>query len=202
MKPSINSLLLVGAGALALGLGSGCATDAQYTDPTNSKTQVTTLGAINVHDWDTAADQMIQSLLTSPALANVPKQPAVMAVDRIVNKTDDANLDTESLTKKIRVALNKSGKVLTTTTYGRNAESGMAADVLAKQDFMSGDRPVDRSPDFTLTGKIIKNQARAGGTTQVTFVFQLSLTDTRSGLAVWEEEKSIQKTADRNVLGW
>lgn len=202
MKASLKSVLLVGAGALALGLGSGCATDAQYTDPTNSKTQVTTLGSINVQDWDTAADQMIQSLLTSPAIANVPKQPAVMAIDRIVNKTDDANLDTESLTKKIRVALNKSGKVLTTTTYGRNAESGMAADVLAKQDFMGGDRPVDRSPDFTLTGKIIKNQARAGGTTQVTFVFQLSLTDTRSGLAVWEEEKSIQKTADRNVLGW
>lgn len=180
----------------------GCGSPASYTEPTNTKTAVVSLNKINVQDWETAADQMIQSLLSSGVLEKAPAQPAVMAVDRIVNKTSDANLDTEMLEKKIRIALNRSGKVLTTTTYGRKAESQMAQDIQTKNDFLSGDRPADRSPDYTLTGKIIEDTARAGSTRQVTYIFQLSLTNTRQGLAVWEEEKTIQKTGSKAAVGW
>ncbi len=194
---------LISAGALGAALFiSGCATPAAYTDPSNGKTNVVSMDKINVQDWGTAADQMIQSLLASRPLQGAAETPAVMAIDRIVNKTSDANLDTSMLEKKIRVALNQSGKVLTTTTYGNKAESAMAKDALARSDFLGGDRPVDRTPDFTLTGRIIEDTARAGNTRQVTYVFQLSLTDTRNGLAVWEDEKMIQKTGSRSTIGW
>jgi len=193
--------------ALALFLG-GCAEGppggAAYTNPTDSRTALVSLDKVNIQDWDTASDQMIQSLLISDVLTHVPKSPAVLAIDRIVNKTTDANLDTELLTKNIRIALNRSGKILTTTTYGRHAESAMAQDVQTKNDFLNGDsaHTPDHSPDYTLTGKIIEDSARAGETRQVTYVFQLSLTDTRSGLAVWEDQKLIQKTGHRAQVGW
>lgn len=194
-------LLLAGLAASGL-LFTGCGTTASYTNPTDSKTAVVSLNKVNVQDWDAAAGEMIDSLLTSGVLDRAPKQPAVLAIDRIVNKTSDANLDTAQLEKKIRVALSRTGKVLTTTTYGTKAESQIAKDVQVKRDFVNEDRPVDRSPDYALTGRIIEDVARAGNTRQITFSFQLSLTDTRSGLAVWEDEKQIQKTGTRSSVGW
>ena len=193
-------LLTAAAGGLLL--LAGCGTPATYTDPTNTKTAVVSLNKINVQDWDNAANEMIQSLLGSQILDKAPVQPAVLAMDRIVNKTSDANLDTDMLEKKIRIALNRSGKVETTTTYGRNAESRMAQDIQTKRDFLGGNGPADRAPNYTLSGKIIEDVARDGSTRQVTYVFQLSLTDVRSGNAVWEDEKKIQKTGSRAAVGW
>lgn len=199
--------LLIWPGVMALVCITGCETapsNAVYTNPTNSRTAVVSLNKINIQDWETASDQMIQSLLNSDVLSKAPRAPAVFAVDRIVNKTTDANLDTELLTKNIRIALNKSGKVLTTTTYGNLAESRMAQDIQVKNDFLNSEsnHAKDNSPDYTLSGKIIEDSARAGETRQITYIFQLSLTDTQRGLAVWEDQKTIQKTGTRSQVGW
>jgi len=201
-----NHLFLLAAAA-AIALISGCGTPpgaAVYTNPTDSTTAVVSLNKINMQDWDTASHDMIKSLLSSDVLSKAPRSPAIFAVDRIVNKTTDANLDTDMLTKNIRIALNNSGKVQTTTTYGRNAESTMAQDVQTKNDFLNNDsnHAGDYSPDFTLSGKIIEDSARSGETRQITYVFQLSLTDTHTGLAVWEDQKTIQKTGTRSQVGW
>lgn len=196
-----SSLIAIGALGI-IAFIAGCATPATYTDPTNSKTAVVSLNKINVQDWDNAANEMIQSLLASQVLDRAPKQPAILAMDRIVNKTSDANLDTDMLEKKVRIALNKTGKCQTTTTYGAKAESQIAKDVQDRDAFLSGEGPVDRSPDYTLTGKILEDIARQGSTRQVTYVFQLSLTDRRTGTAVWEDEKQIQKTGTRAAVGW
>jgi uncharacterized protein (TIGR02722 family) len=199
----ISSIVHLFVAGLGLALFSGCVTDGvAYTEASNPKTQVVSLNKVNVQDWETAADAMIQSLLTSGVVEKAPRQPALLAVDRITNKTTDANLDTDLLSKKIRIALMRTGKVQTTTTYGRQAEAQIAQDVQVKKDFLSGDAPKDRSPDYTLTGKIIEDSARAGSTRQTTYVFQLSLTDTASGAAVWEDEKTIQKTGTRASVGW
>ena len=201
----MKTSLILAAVTAALIL-SGCGTPpgaAVYTNPTDSTTAIVNLNKINVQDWDTASHQMIQSLLTSNVLSGAAHLPAVMAVDRIVNKTSDANLDTDLLTKNIRIALRNSGKVVTTTTYGMNAESGMAKDIQAKNDFLNSDNhSVDHSPDYTLTGKILEDDARAGETRQTTYTFQLSLTDTHTGVAVWEDSKTIQKTGTRSQVGW
>lgn len=203
----MNRHILIPLSVLALALISGCESapgGVVYTNPSNSSTAVVNLNKINIQDWDTASNQMIQSLLNSDVLSKSPKSPVVFAVDRIVNKTTDANLDTELLTKNIRIALNKSGKVLTTTTYGVHAESRMAQDIQAKNDFLNSDsnHAKDNSPDYTLSGKIIEDSARAGETRQITYIFQLSLTDTQRGLAVWEDQKTIQKTGTRSQVGW
>jgi PBP1b-binding outer membrane lipoprotein LpoB len=51
-------------------------------------------------------------------------------------------------------------------------------------------------PNFALTFKIMDDRVRTGifrTNEQVTFTFQMSLTDVRTGLAVWEEETQITK---------
>lgn len=56
-------------------------------------------------------------------------------------------------------------------------------------------------PDFTLSGKIIEKRDRQDEVRQVSYVFQLSLTN-NDGLAVWEGEKEISKQSKKSVIGW
>ncbi len=182
---------------------TGCeSTDAKYVDSKGPET-VVSLDQINIQDWTNASDQMISSLLTSGVLERAPEQPAIMAVSRIVNNTQQ-QVDTDMLTKKIRVALNQSGKVVTTTTIGLGgkAEDPLAKDAADMNAFMSGEKQQTKMPYYTLSGKLLEDRARAGSTRQVTYTFQLSLTEVRSGLAVWEDEKQITKQGKKASVGW
>jgi penicillin-binding protein activator len=179
----------------------GCATDAHYVQ-TGGRESVVTLGAINIQDYIQAANASVNKLLASGALDKVSNPPAVLAISRIVNNTGQ-QIDTDLLTKKIRVAVLNSGKALTTTTMGvgGTAEDPMAKGLQQEAEFKA-DQKVTRTPDFTLSGKIIETTAKAGDTRQTTYSFQLSLTDAKSGLAVWEGEEEITKQGTRSAVGF
>lgn len=191
------------AAAAAL-LLSGCATknDAKYVDSQGPNT-IVSLNQINIQDWNNAADKLVASLLASGVLERAPELPAVMAISRIRNNTQQ-QVDTDNLTKKIRIALNQTGKVVTTTTLGADGkvEDAVAADVGAMQSFMAGEKQKTVLPYYTLSGKLLEDRVSSGSTKQVTYTFQLSLTTTKNGLAVWEGEEQITKQGQRSSVGW
>jgi len=196
-----NKILLpVLAAAIPL-IGSGCATNAHYVQ-TGGSESVVTIGQINIQDYIQAANAATGDLLASGALDRVATPPAVLAISRIVNNTGQ-QIDTDLLTKKIRVALLQSGKAMTTTTMGLGgtAEDPMAQG-LQEENAFKADVKNTRTPDFTLSGKIIELAVKAGNTSQSTYSFQLSLTDAKSGLAVWEGEKEITKQGTRSSVGF
>ncbi len=192
---------LAAAAALLL---SGCATknDAKYVDSQGPNT-IVSLNQINIQDWNNAADKLVSSLLASGVLERAPELPAVMAISRIRNNTQQ-QVDTDNLTKKIRIALNQTGKVVTTTTLGADGkvEDAVAADVGAMQSFMAGEKQKTVLPYYTLSGKLLEDRVSSGSTKQVTYTFQLSLTTTKNGLAVWEGEEQITKQGQRSSVGW
>ncbi|RRJ95152.1 penicillin-binding protein activator LpoB [Opitutaceae bacterium TAV4] len=193
MKTHRHTTLLA-AGLAMLLLAAGCSSrDAAYVDSKGPNT-IVSLNQINIQDFNAAADDLVADLLASGVLERAPSKPAVMAVSRIVNNTQD-NFDMDSLTKKIRVALYQSGKVLTTTTiaYG-GSEDPLAAELGPKQG--------TAMPYYTLTGKIIQDTAKAGKVNQVTYSFQLTLTTVQNGLGVWEGEKQITKQGHKSAVGW
>lgn len=200
MNASIRNMLLAGTLCAAV---SGCQHQAEYVNSSGDRT-LTTVGKINIRDWTTAAEEMTQSLIdnfinTGIIKSSVPGEPAIMAISRIDNKTSE-HIDMDMLVKPIRVNLNRTGKVITTTTL---AYSGVE-DPLAKQLQEEGawaEAPKSRPPDYTLSGKIIEDRTQAGRTSESTYTFQLSLTD-RNGLAVWEEQKQITKQGRRASVGW
>jgi penicillin-binding protein activator len=199
----MKSVLLAATASVAL-LATGCATkhDARYVDSQGPDT-VVSLSRINIQDWNNAADKLVASLLASNVLDRAPELPAVMAVSRIRNNTQQ-QVDTDSLTKKIRIALNQTGKVVTTTTLGPDGkvEDAMAADVGAMQTFMAGEKQKTTLPYFTLSGKLLEDRVESGKTRQTTYTFQLSLTRVKDGLAVWEDETQITKQGQRSSVGW
>lgn len=203
---TLQKATLISIAPLALILG-GCANgggtrDASYVDSAGPRT-IVSLDQINIQDWSNAADQMVQSLLNSGILNRAPSSPAIMVVSRITNNTTQ-QVDTDMLTKKIRVALNQSGKVVTTTTYGPGgqAEDPLARETAELEKFQSGDSTNMPLPYFSLSGKLLENRAQAGNTKQVTYTFQLSMTEIPTGLAIWEDEVQITKQGQRNAVGW
>lgn len=180
---------------------AGCATNAHYVE-TGGRENIVSVGQINIQDYIQAASDSVNDLIASGALDKAPQIPAVLAISRIVNNTGQ-QIDTDLLTKKMRVALLQTGKILTTTTLGLGgkAEDPMAKGIQDEAEFMA-DKNVTRNPDFTLSGKIIQTTARAGSVRQSTYSFQLSLTDTKTGLAVWEGEKEITKQGKKPAVGF
>ena len=165
--------------ALFPALTLGCAS-AKYIDE-GSDDSIVNVGQINTQDW---------------------------MIGRIKNNTA-THIDTDSLMKKIRVSLNKSGRALTTTAVGldgpEDASSKAVRELRADDEFNQGTIPSKGnlvSPDYSLSGKIIQNNARAGRIKQSEFAFQLTLTDLKTGLAIWEEEKLIVKQGARAAVGW
>ena len=198
MKKSL--LLSILAAAIPFVVG-GCATKAHYVE-TGGHESLVTVNSINIQDFIQAANSATSDLLASGALDRVSTPPAVIAISRIVNNTG-RQIDTDLLTKKIRVAVLDSGKALTTTTMGLGgtAEDPMAKGLQQENEFKN-DQKVTRTPDFTLSGKIIQLAVKAGNTSQSTYSFQLSLTDSKTGLAVWEGEKEITKQGTRSSVGF
>ena len=207
----MKSLVKLITAAVLPALALGCAT-AKYIDH-DGRDSVVNVGQINTQDWIRAADELTQSLLLSGALGSVAGKPKVLMIGRIKNNTTQ-HIDTDSLMKKIRVALNKGGRALTTTAVGLDGpedESSKAVrELRADDEFNQATIPGKGnlvSPDYSLSGKIIQNNARARRgllptIRQSEFAFQLSLTDLKTGLAVWEEEKLIVKQGSRAAVGW
>ena len=198
MKRLLVSAALAAAAATSF---TGCTRPAQYVDPKGGRLMVT-LDQINIQDWAMAAESAINELLASGALDKVPAPPAVMVVSRVINSTSQ-QIDTDLLTKKIRVALNKSGKALTMTTRGAGGavEDELAKEIAQEWKDMGLEKPAARPPDFSLSGKIIETYTRSGNYRQAAYTFQLSLSD-RRGLAVWEGEKEVVKQGRRPAVGF
>jgi len=192
-------LLSLGSLALLAGCGGG----AKYVDSSGPNT-IVTVNEIDIQDWTNAADQMVQNLLASGVLDRSARQPAVLAISRIVNNTSQ-QVDTNLLTKRIRIALNQSGKAVTTTTVGLGgtAEDPLAKDQAAYEDFKrGGDGAPAVQPGYSLSGRLIETRATAGSVQQMTFSFLLSLTEIKTGLAVWEDQVDITKQGKKPKVGW
>jgi len=200
-----KTILLFASIASAL-IFSGCASTGggSYVNSQGPDTLVAG-NQITITDFYIASDEMVNSMVSSGALDRAPKQPAIMAISRVINDTRE-QFDTDQLVKKIRVALNQTGKVMTTTTvgFGGNAEDKLAESAAAKEAYLSGKTYSPSSKvDFTLSGKIIQPpKVKVGSDRQNSYIFQLTLTQVGSGLAVWEDEKTITKQYKKSSIGW
>lgn len=200
---SASPLLLAGL-VTSLGLiATGCRPPAARIDPQGRQT-ITTVGDLDIQDATDAAGDLSASLLEAGVLGREGK-PSIIAISNYVNNTS-RHIDRDEVIKKIRVSLNKAGVAQTMTTVGSTgtaagAEDTFATNEIAADAFLGNDRPNIR-PDYTLSFKLMEKQAQAGRVRQTTYTFQMSLTDLKTGLAVWEDEKQITKQGARASVGW
>ncbi|WP_166253841.1 penicillin-binding protein activator LpoB [Marinobacter salicampi] len=184
----------------------GCATQTRYVDPAADDGPVAM--TMDYRDFETAATAAVEDMLASGSVSNPNGGRYIMVVSRITNDTMQ-RIDTDQLTKKIRVSLLRSGKVVTTTAVGLNgAEDEMsmrARELRDSAEFdQSGVQKIGtlQAPDLSLSGKILQRNHKVGKEQQVEYYIQLSLTDLASGLAFWEGETPIIKRGSNASVSW
>jgi uncharacterized protein (TIGR02722 family) len=163
---------------------------------------------MDYRDFEKAATEAVDDMLASGAVSKPNGERYIMVVSRVTNDTMQ-RIDTDQLTKKIRVGLLRSGKVVTTTAVGLDgAEDEMSARARELRDSEEFDQSgVQRkgtlkAPDLSLSGKILQRNHTAGKEQQVEYYIQLSLTDLVTGLATWEAETPIIKRGPNESVSW
>ena len=197
---------------LCLGLAlvllfSGCGVKTELV-ATKSDRGVPVIG-LDYRDFDLVANDMLGSMLSSGALVRPEGRRYVLVVSNIENETMQ-RIDTDQLVKKIRVALLNRGLTASSTAVGlAGPEDPMIFGVRDlrhsdefKQASLQGKRNL-YAPDLSISGKIIQKNFRINKRKQqVDYYFQLTLTDIKTGLAIWEDEKLIIKRGSNKSAAW
>lgn len=160
-------------------------------------------------DFEKAASDATQSLLSSGALNRPGGGRYVVAIDQVINDTTQ-RIDTDLLVKKIRIAMLNSGKaVVTSAIQVGGAESTLSHSVreLRDNDEINQNTIAKKgamiAPDMGLSGKIIQRNAKTyKGDQLVEYYFQLTLTELASGLAFWEDEIVVGKLGSNKTVTW
>lgn len=197
IPPSLLGVTLLSASLLL----TGCVTTSETRTVDAKGPESLNTSSINPQDWANAADQLTGSLISSGALERAPRQPAVLAIDRVINNTQ-LMVDTDLLIKKIRVALTQTGKVAISSTMGLGERAVVASEAAELEEMETGKKQKNVRPDYTLLAKLIQQTDTANRVTQNTYAFQMSLVEVKTGLTVWEEERQIAKQTKRPTVGW
>jgi len=192
----MNRTLPIVTTLLAATLATGCASPNKRLD-TNTRQRIVTTTGLDVDDAVRAADVMTESMLQSRVFAG--GDPPLIEVSTFINNTE-TQIDPDSVLKKIRVELTNSGLARVFTPRGQDA---LAAEQSARDAFRNGTQTQDAMrPDYTLSFKIIDDRAKAGRIRELTYTFQMSLTEADTRIAAWEGEEVITKQGSKASVGW
>ncbi len=158
---------------------------------------------LEYRDWTSTAETMTKSMLESKAFAS-HKKP-VIAIGNIVNDTAQ-RFDTDILTKKIRTTLLKSGVAQIATNFsGEDTTSNLVRNTRNNDEYDQStiaQKGTLIAPNMSLSGKMLQRNLKlesgwfSSTDTRVEYYLQLTLTDLKTGLSVWEDEKPIIKEGD------
>ena len=180
---------------------SGCTTKTVLIDTENDTTE--RVAALEGRDFEDAANSMIEDMLEMGTLSKPNGQPYILVISRIENDTMQ-RFDIDELTKSIRIALMKSGKVRV-TAFQEDSMVMQSAQLRKSKEFNQANVRQKNSlaaPELSLSGKINQREFRVSGDKRIEYRFSMSITDLSNGLTIWEGEKKIKKIADKNAVTW
>lgn len=152
-------------------------------------------------DMQKAVQDMVASLMTSPAIAKANKMPIVM-VTNLQNKTSE-HIDTQSIMDMVRVELMKSGKVGFIDKEARqdiSEEYNYQNSGMVSEDTKKG--PGGQvGADFIINGRLDSIVQEVGKDKSVYYKLTLNLTNLKSSMITWSDQKQIRKTFKKKTIG-
>lgn len=190
---------------------AGCTPETKNIDVINDEGKP--VMGLDYRDFDQAASQMIQSLLSSETLTKPGGGRYVVATGRVINDTMQ-RIDTAQLMAKIEQDLMNSGKVVMTSAVGGQTATSDSL-IYDVRDIRDSDHADEFNPDtlqakgqliapeLSVSGKIIQRNIRYDNDRQqVEYYFQLQLTDLTTGLRFWQNEAIIGKRGSNKSVSW
>lgn len=201
-----NKKLIISTLFITTILFTACSHKPEYLPENSPDSSIITMG-IDRQDFEKAASDMVASLLESGALNKSAGGKYVVMMSDIVNDTTQ-RIDVKFLTKKMRIAILKSGKAIITSAVGTQRDD-LAQDTrkLRDNDEFKKSTVIKKNtlyaPELSLSGNILQRTAKANDDDQIVeYYFQLSMTDIKSGLVTWEDEVVIGKIGSNDTVTW
>ena len=190
---------------LAAAALTGCGWGAHYIEPGGPEALIT-VSAVDPGEWKRVSGEAAQSLIASGALKRDDGMEPVVMIGRIRNYTL-LHLETGLLTNQLRQAILVSGqaKVSSAAGYGGNLDRSVRRIRERENDDLFNQATVMKrgtvvAPNFSLAGMVIQQNTVSGRTEESYYMFHLTLTDLKTGIAVWEKNIDFAKQATRPVL--
>jgi uncharacterized protein (TIGR02722 family) len=152
-------------------------------------------------DMQVVAQSMVQSMVAHPAIAGAKTPPLVM-VTNLQNKTSE-HIDTQSIMDMVRVEVMKSGKVAFIDKEARE-------DIKSEYDYQGSGMVSDadkkgpgsqKSADFIVNGRLDSIVQEVGKNKTVYYKITLNLTNLKTSVIVWTDQKEIRKAFRKKSVG-
>lgn len=152
-------------------------------------------------DMQKAVKDLVESAVKNPAIA-AAKSPPVLMVTRLQNKTSE-HIDTQSITDMFTVELMQSGKVAFVDKAAREdiseeyeyQDSGMVAKESQKT------KGGQTGADFILNGRLDSIVQEVGKDKTVYYKLTMNMTNLKSGVIVWTDQKQMRKQFKKKRVG-
>ena len=152
-------------------------------------------------DMQVTVKSMVDSMTAHPAITNAKKMPIVI-VTNLQNKTSE-HIDTQSIMDMVRVDLTNSGKVAFIDKEARQ-------DISNEYDYQNTGMVADETKkgpggqtgaDFIINGRLDSIVQEVGKDKSVYYKLTLNLTNLKTGVISWTNQKQLRKTFKKKSVG-
>jgi penicillin-binding protein activator len=152
-------------------------------------------------DMQVIVKSMVDSMTSHPVIANAKKMPVVM-VTNLQNKTSE-HIDTQSIMDMVRVDLTNSGK---TAFVDKEAREDISNEYDYQNNGMVSEETKKRGggqvgADFIINGRLDSIVQEVGKDKSVYYKITLNLTNLKTGVIAWTNQKQIRKTFKKKSVG-
>ena len=152
-------------------------------------------------DMQKTVSSLVASMVTHPTI-NLAKKPPIVMVTQLQNKTSE-HIDTQSIMDMVRVELMKTGK---TTFIDKEARQDIADEYNYQNSGMVSDE-TKKGPggqtgaDFIVNGRLDSIVQEVGKEKTVYYKVTLNLTNLKTGVINWSDQKQIRKAYKKKSVG-
>jgi uncharacterized protein (TIGR02722 family) len=152
-------------------------------------------------DMQNTVKDLVASMMAHPAIKDA-KAPPIVMVTQLQNKTSE-HIDTQSVMDMVRVDLMKTGKV----SFIDKEARGDIADEYNYQNSGMVSKESKKGPggqagaDFIVNGRLDSIVQEVGKDKTVYYKITLNMTNLKSGVIVWSDNKQMRKAYKKKTIG-
>jgi len=152
-------------------------------------------------DMQNAVKAMVESMVSHPAITK-PANPPILMVTNLQNNTSE-HIDTQSIMDMVRVELTNSGKV---AFIDKEARQDIADEYNYQDSGMTEDK-TKKGPggqigaDYIVNGRLDSIVQEVGKDKTVYYKLTLNMTNLKTSVITWTNQKQIRKTYRKKTIG-
>ncbi|MBR2625434.1 MAG: hypothetical protein IKD23_03435 [Lentisphaeria bacterium] len=206
------------AGAAAAILLTGCnSTKTTIFDPARTKTNIRQVGNISSEELREVTLAAVEGAMTNAKFTtflrkyktemNDQDAIPVLKLDRVINNTDDPDLNVDEITDMLNEALINAGKVDVTMAEGVGMTDSIADSRNLKNDANFDQSTVAKkgtlqAARLVLRPKVMSSTISEDGKQVVVRTFVMEMADIKTGLIMWKFTKQLGFIKEQNTFGW